>query len=118
MRGDGGLSTAPNRKGGDAAAPRTIIFHGTADSTVHPSNAERLAAAANSKAHTSRTESGTARNGRPYNRTLIGDRDGGAAVDAIWRLLGGYGSDVRSATALEHVIRMRDAVRAAASRLP
>jgi hypothetical protein len=32
--------------GGSGSGPRTIIFHGTADRTVHAGNAERLAAAA------------------------------------------------------------------------
>ena len=46
MRGQVGMEQAPSRNGGDGAeaGPRLIVFHGDADTTVHPSNAERIIA--------------------------------------------------------------------------
>jgi len=83
MRGEGGLSPAPGRKTG--VGPRTIIFHGTADRTVHPSNAELLAASARAPDGTARSERGTAGGGRAYTRTLIDAPEGGAAVE-LWMI--------------------------------
>ena len=89
MRGDGGMSPAPVNAAATGSGPRTIIFHGTADRTVHVGNAERLAAAAKARAPggTSRTERGTAGNGRAYARTLIEDPQGTAAVE-LWMIEG------------------------------
>ena len=45
MRGQVGIESAPEeRRRRPEAAPRTIVFHGSADTTVHPSNAERIIA--------------------------------------------------------------------------
>jgi poly(hydroxyalkanoate) depolymerase family esterase len=43
MRGDSGRTFAPKQMAESGSGPRTIIFHGTADRTVHAGNAERLA---------------------------------------------------------------------------
>ena len=61
MRGQVGIEQAPSRNGGDGseAGPRMIVFHGSADTTVHPSNAERIIAGhGGSLGKTSRTEHG------------------------------------------------------------
>ena len=46
MRGQEGIAQAPSRNGvgGPNAGPRMIVFHGSADTTVHPSNAGRIIA--------------------------------------------------------------------------
>jgi poly(hydroxyalkanoate) depolymerase family esterase len=88
MRGDGGMPASPARNKGPAA-PRTIIFHGTADRTVHPDNARRLAAAAEAHATraVSRSERGAAASGRAYTRTIMESPEGGAAVE-VWMIMG------------------------------
>jgi poly(hydroxyalkanoate) depolymerase family esterase len=87
MRGEGGISPAPRHRTGAPAGPRTIIFHGSADRTVHPGNAERLAAAAKPPAAASRSERGASEGGRTYPRTLIDARDGGPGVE-LWLIEG------------------------------
>ncbi len=75
MRGDAS-------KAGPQPQLRTIIFHGDADKTVHPANADRIAdarrklgnkSAANGKAATP--------SGRSFTRTVIHDEEGAAAVE-------------------------------------
>jgi poly(hydroxyalkanoate) depolymerase family esterase len=89
MRGDSGMTLAPMHTAGSGSGPRTIIFHGTADRTVHVGNAERLAAAAKVRApgYTSRSERRTAGSGRAYARTLIENPQGTAAVE-LWMIEG------------------------------
>ena len=89
MRGDSGMRPAPMHTTGSGAGPRTIIFHGTADRTVHAGNADRLAAAAKARAPglASRTERGTAASGRAYTRMLVEDPRGTAAVE-LWMIEG------------------------------
>ncbi len=66
---------------GNGAAPqsgkapsRSIVFHGTADATVHPVNAARIAqqAIAAGAAQTIDTETAGTKAGRSYNRRIIG----------------------------------------------
>lgn len=77
MRGDVGLGArSPTRV---ATSPmRTIVFHGAADRTVHPSNADRIVAAvAPDRAHASlRRETGRRADGRTYTRTIRADPAG------------------------------------------
>jgi poly(hydroxyalkanoate) depolymerase family esterase len=89
MRGDSKMTFAPMHTAQSGSGPRTIIFHGTADRTVHAGNAERLAAAAKARAPSgaSRSERGTAGNGRAYARTLIEDPKGIVAVE-LWMIEG------------------------------
>jgi poly(hydroxyalkanoate) depolymerase family esterase len=89
MRGDGGRTFAPKQMAEPGSGPRTIIFHGTADRTVHAGNAERLAMAAGAQAPSgaSRSERGTAAGGRAYARTLVEDPQGSVAVE-LWMIEG------------------------------
>jgi poly(hydroxyalkanoate) depolymerase family esterase len=55
---------------------RTIVFHGSADKTVHPANAEHIAAAAGENG-ASKIKKGIAKgnNGRSYTRIVVGRDD-------------------------------------------
>ena len=77
MRGDVGLA-ARNPTRAATGLTRTIVFHGAADRTVHPSNAERIVAAvAPHRADaTMRRESGRRTDGRTYARTILADPAG------------------------------------------
>jgi poly(hydroxyalkanoate) depolymerase family esterase len=77
---------------GEAAGPtraapgtRSIVFHGTADATVHPSNAERVAAA--DAALRTERQAGRSPGGRGYTRTVATDA-GGAVVSELWLIAG------------------------------
>ena len=85
MRGDAGL---PAREHSRTAAStsgliRTIVFHGTADGTVHPSNAERIVAAATSNRAdlTVRKDLERRAGGRTYTRTVLVDPAGLPVVE-------------------------------------
>lgn len=83
MRGQGGR--APRKATG---AVRMIIFHGAADATVHPSNAEALVAAAGSALRgTSRCEKGRSKGGRAYSRDVVEAGDGTPLIES-WRIEG------------------------------
>lgn len=83
MRGDG-ASGPPRRK----RPVRTIVFHGSADPTVHPSNADRIieAAAAGSRVAVSH-ESGRSPGGRAWSRTIASTPEG-TALTEDWRVEG------------------------------
>jgi poly(hydroxyalkanoate) depolymerase family esterase len=87
MRGDGGPAAAPPRGSGSAGGPPTIVFHGSADRTVHPSNADRLVAAAKARTASATSHSRRGGAGRPYTRTLIEAADGAAAAE-LWMIDG------------------------------
>ena len=76
MRGDS-AGIAP-REANAAATVRAIVFHGTADTTVHPSNASRIVEAAQSGRNRSavQLERGASRGGRSYTRALTRDAKG------------------------------------------
>ena len=82
MRGDPGVAPAVRRRG---RMPRTIVFHGGADRTVHPSNAEQIVAAARSPAAL-RDERGEA-GGRAYVR-IVADGPGGPPELECWMVDG------------------------------
>ena len=83
MRGQGGRT--PRKATG---AVRMIIFHGAADATVHPSNAEALVAAAGPALRgTSRREQGRSEGGRAYSRNVVEAGDGTPLVES-WRIEG------------------------------
>lgn len=83
MRGDAASSPARSNP-----PVRTIVFHGSADPTVHPANADRIveAAAAGSRVIHSH-ESGRSRGGRIWSRTTASTPDGTALTEE-WRIEG------------------------------
>ena len=90
MRGQAGIEQAPSRNGGDGseAGPRLIVFHGDADTTVHPSNAGRIIAGhGGSSGKTSRTEHGPSGETRGYSR-LVAERDDGTHGIECWMIDG------------------------------
>ena len=75
MRGQGAL--APTPRAGGTAAPRVIVFHGSADGTVHPANAERIVAARPCQpGRTTRSDHAGTADARPYTRMLAERGDG------------------------------------------
>jgi len=75
MRGDSAAARAPTRH----PAIRTIVFHGAADRTVHPSNAERILTGAGQERETA--DAG----GRSYARILVPGKSG---AHEFWRIEG------------------------------
>lgn len=90
MRGSAGAAVFGRTKEPDANAKRvrTIIFQGSADRTVHPSNAKRILDAASNRAKREKqtTESGS-RNGRRFTQTVIASEDGHPVVES-WMIDG------------------------------
>jgi poly(hydroxyalkanoate) depolymerase family esterase len=84
MRGSSGLRVVrPERSQPDRLEPmRTIIFHGSSDKTVNPSNAKHISDVEHGaiNQHTSVTSSGT-RNGRKFTRTIISHKDGTPMIE-------------------------------------
>lgn len=62
----------------------TIVFHGDADSTVHPGNGGHVIAASVHKDAQVSTEQGVAAGGRRYTRELHRAADGGAVIAEHW----------------------------------
>ena len=84
----GGGHPMPRLEAGGKAMP-TIVFHGSADRTVHPSNAERIIAAARARAEEGevRRVEGRSPSGRTYTRTIALAPDGAAAAE-LWLIEG------------------------------
>lgn len=86
MRGET-PGAAPNLQRGPSPASgiRTIVFHGSADQTVSPANARRIAEAAGREIANGTLHTATASSdgGRTYTRTIIRD-DTGAAAAEFW----------------------------------
>ena len=78
MRGQVGIVHAPAGDGGDPeAGPRMIVFHGTADATVHPSNAARIVAARGGiRGRTFRSDQTPADGTRAHSRLVVEREDG------------------------------------------
>ena len=87
MRGQGGLE-GPGRTG-RALGPRLIVFHGTADRTVHPCNAESIVAAARAAESECALQEARGRtaDGRSYSRSIVEAPDGTARVE-FWLIEG------------------------------
>jgi poly(hydroxyalkanoate) depolymerase family esterase len=71
------------------AKVRTIVFHGDADRTVHPSNGEQIVAAARAalKAPVAKTQRGRSAGGVSYERTVIAEKRGAPRIE-YWSLEG------------------------------
>jgi poly(hydroxyalkanoate) depolymerase family esterase len=91
MRGDVGFSACAARPfaAERPAAPRTIVFHGSADRTVHPRNADRIIGMARARvaADQSWSERGVSGNGRSFTRTVVDAQDGTPAIE-LWQVDG------------------------------
>jgi poly(hydroxyalkanoate) depolymerase family esterase len=85
MRGDATASLPVRQKG--AGGPRTIIFHGSADSTVHPRNADRLFTQATGGTTANGTAQGGSVGGRTYARTTFAANAEAAATE-FWLIEG------------------------------
>jgi poly(hydroxyalkanoate) depolymerase family esterase len=89
MRGEAGLGRRATPATSAGPAVRTIVFQGSADATVHPSNAERIVAAAKSQfapLH-ARQENGVSAGGRSYVRSVLTSRQGDAVLES-WLIAG------------------------------
>ncbi len=87
MRGQGRL--APVRSAGKGPRPRMIVFHGSADTTVSPSNAGGILAAAQAALPDGilHEERNIVADGRVCDRTIIMTLDGAIALE-LWMIDG------------------------------
>jgi poly(hydroxyalkanoate) depolymerase family esterase len=85
--GTGPLGGAAQRTAWASDVP-AIIFHGDRDTTVHPSNADRVAAQySTSRQAGAKVEQGKVANGHAYTRTIHHDADGEPRLEQ-WRIQG------------------------------
>jgi poly(hydroxyalkanoate) depolymerase family esterase len=89
MRDEPGGGHAMPRVAAGGKAIRTIVFHGSADQTVHPANAGRIIAAARARTEAGgvRRVEGRSPRGRSYTRTISLTPDGAAAAE-LWLVQG------------------------------
>ena len=89
MRGQAGIEPQfPKSARTLESGPRVIVFHGSADSTVHPSNAERIVAGkGGSGGQTSRSEPGALEGTRGYTRLVTKRKDGTHGIES-WMIDG------------------------------
>ena len=90
MGGQAGIGERPFRLGDASpdAAPRVIVFHGSADTTVHPVNADRIIASQGGEpARTARSEHAPSGEIRGYTRTVV-ERDDGTRGLECWMVDG------------------------------
>jgi poly(hydroxyalkanoate) depolymerase family esterase len=87
MRGEGGSKRSGR---GRAMGPRLIVFHGTADRTVHPCNAESIVTSARAAVPhgASHEVCGRSDNGRGFTRSVVEAPDGTSRVE-FWLIEGG-----------------------------
>jgi poly(hydroxyalkanoate) depolymerase family esterase len=87
MHGQGGLAGRAVRRG-DQPRPRVIVFHGDADTTVHPANAERIIAGEGGQlAAMERTDHPASGTGRAHSRRVTRGADGTRALE-FWAIAG------------------------------
>lgn len=83
MRGQS--SVEPRRRVSSEAAPRVIVFHGSADTTVHPTNADRIVASQGNQdvapGRTSRSEQPSTGDTRGYSKVVTAREDGTRALE-------------------------------------
>lgn len=83
MRGQS--SVEPRRRVSSDAAPRVIVFHGSADTTVHPTNADRIVASQGNRdvapGRTSRSEQPSTGDTRGYSKVVTAREDGTRALE-------------------------------------
>ena len=89
MRGPTGITRPASPDGaGSKDAPRVIVFHGSADTTVHPSNAGRIVADQEGRhGRTSRSEQTASSETRGYTRLIAEGEDGAHAIEC-WMIEG------------------------------
>ena len=91
MRGDTGLRYHSQRKShcgaNNDARVRTIVFHGTADRIVHPSNAEKIIKAQAKIGDSVERANTRSSAGRAYSRSILRDKTGSPVV-AQWLIHG------------------------------
>ena len=90
MRGDTSIAPPAKARASRRAEQRVraIVFQGSADPIVHPSNADRIVAQATADAPSNRSrQERNLTNGRFHTRTIIADADG-AAVLEYWLVEG------------------------------
>ena len=88
MKGHAGWANLFQRLTSEHPAMRTIVFHGTADRTVHPRNAEDLVAAAAPDADTQeRQETVIPESGRSHTVSITTGADG-SSVSELWLIEG------------------------------
>ncbi len=76
------------RRNGDGPAPRVIVFHGSADSTVHPANARAIVARqAGDPSRLRRSDQSPASGARGYTRLVLPGEDGAPALEC-WMIDG------------------------------
>jgi poly(hydroxyalkanoate) depolymerase family esterase len=90
MRGESG-AVRPAKPAARSARPgiRTIVFQGSADAIVHPSNAERIIAAGRSQVAAGHAweESGASTGGRSYTRAVLRGPEGDPVLE-YWLIAG------------------------------
>jgi len=91
MRGQKGLEprAKPRAPTATARTPRTIVFHGSADNTVHPSTADCIVAAvrAADPSGSSRSERRRLPDGRSYTRSMVDTAEGTRSLE-FWLIDG------------------------------
>ena len=80
----GAMRGAPRRTEAATSGIPTIVFHGDADSTVHPGNSGHVIAASVHKDADVEVEQGVAAGGRDYTRELHRAAGGGPVVAEQW----------------------------------
>jgi poly(hydroxyalkanoate) depolymerase family esterase len=100
MRGDAPVISDPKPRYRSTPEVRTIVFQGGADRTVHPSNAERIVAAAipPEPTRTIQTHTGRSPGKRAYTRKIVTNAQGLPALE-YWLVEGAghawFGGDAR-----------------------